>query len=347
MKQKIITLIIMSMLFMHAVAADAQENIAWSIDNGVLTISGTGDMADYENATAQPWADRISEISRVVIGEGITSIGNWSFADGRGITEIILPESLKEIGERAFYNCSGITHIHIPKNVKTIGSGAFNSCTSAVRVDLPDGLEVIEASAFMNLPKLSSIMIPENVQSIGNWAFFGNTSMAGIYFEGGVPESLGMYMMANADENYTVYLDDENAQEWIKGNYFDKEHTEIYDSETFIPVYLNNSMINFDQQPLIFEGRTLVPVRAIFEAMGAVVGWHEETRTVIAERDGIVIKIPVDFYTMYKNDEPIEIDVPAMIVNQRTLVPVRAISESFGAEVLWNNTERAVYINFR
>jgi len=347
MKKTLIKIFILSVfiLFAHSIGVYA-EGIEWSFNEGVLTVSGIGAMTDYERVGERPWEEYMNETEKLIISEGITSVGDWSFADFTAVKEINLPNSLKSIGVRAFYNCCSVEHIKVPKNVEGIKNGAFNSCSSAVRVDLPDSLKIIDDSAFMNLPNLNSLIVPENVHTIGNWAFFGNTSLAGLYFAGKVPENMGNYLIANINENYTIYYNSAHYEQWKEKNYFDSTHTLVYDEKSFIPVYVNNVMINFDSQPTITKGRTLVPVRAVFEAMGAVVGWDSVNRAVAAERNGVVIIIPIDSDVMYKNEEQIKIDVPAVISNDRTLVPVRAISEAFGAEVTWDNFERAVYVNF-
>ena len=111
-----------------------------------------------------------------------------------------------------------------------------------------------------------------------------------------------------------------------------------------VAVTLNSDTISFDQPPIIVYSRTLVPLRAIFEAMGAEVDWIQANQTVTAVKDDIAISLQIGSNKLYKNGEVIELDVPAQVVNNRTLVPVRAISEAFGAEVDWDNDTRTVII---
>lgn len=115
-----------------------------------------------------------------------------------------------------------------------------------------------------------------------------------------------------------------------------------------IKVYVNEVEVTFDTMPFIENGRTLVPLRAIFEAMNADVYWEEATQTVIALRDNVMVALTIGSDVMQKvhGDESTQItlDVPAVIVNGRTYVPVRAIGESFYAKVDWNDTNRAVEI---
>ncbi len=114
--------------------------------------------------------------------------------------------------------------------------------------------------------------------------------------------------------------------------------------EAEIGVYVNSNYIEFDVHPTIIEGRTMVPVRAIFEALGADVEWEQETKTVTATRDELVIKLTIGDKAIYVGDEIKELDVPALIIDGRTLVPARAVSEAFGASVQWNAQFKEVYI---
>lgn len=348
MKNKLISVFIIIVVFMQGVVAFADggkvgDNVSWNFGNGILEISGYGEMPDYKNADENPLKDIKDEVKKIVISEGITYIGNWNFADFKNAEEIIFPNTLEVIGERAFYNCSSIRILTLPEGLKEIKDGAFNSCTSIVRINLPKSLEKIRNSAFMNLPKLTAITIPQNVKSVGKWAFFGCTSLSGIYITGGVFE-MGSYLFADIADEYTIFLESKSSDEWIEKKYFEEENVLVYRSEVFIPVYMNDSQINFDSAPVIIKDRTLVPVRAIFEAMDVKVKWDEKERKVTATKGDVMVTIKIDENVMYKNGKEIIIDVPATIINSRTYVPARAVSEAFDAKVSWNNTERAVYI---
>lgn len=103
-----------------------------------------------------------------------------------------------------------------------------------------------------------------------------------------------------------------------------------------IIVLLNGSPIVFDVKPDMAEGTTLVPVRAIFEALGATVEWEEKTKTVISKKADKTVNLSIDSKIMYVNDKAVALTYPAVIINGRTLVPVRAISEAFGCIVGWD-----------
>lgn len=111
-----------------------------------------------------------------------------------------------------------------------------------------------------------------------------------------------------------------------------------------VSVYIDGTKIEFDVQPQIINGRTMVPMRKIFEELGAVVDWDNSTQTAIGTKGSTTIKISINDYTLYKNGIPNVLDVPAQLIDSRTLVPIRAISESFGCNVDWDENTNSVYI---
>lgn len=111
-----------------------------------------------------------------------------------------------------------------------------------------------------------------------------------------------------------------------------------------IRVFVDGTAVSFDQPPVIIGDRTLVPLRAIFEAMDATVSWDASTRTAIGKKDGTTVKITIDENVLYKDKTAITLDVSAKLIGGRTMVPARAISEAFGAYVSWNPAYRCVFV---
>lgn len=111
-----------------------------------------------------------------------------------------------------------------------------------------------------------------------------------------------------------------------------------------ISVLVNNNPVIFDQHPVIEDGRTLVPMRAIFESLGASVRWNENTRTITGQKDTLQITLVVGSTSAKVNDIQVMLDVPAKIINGRTFVPVRFIAASLNCFVGWQEKTKTIYI---
>jgi hypothetical protein len=111
-----------------------------------------------------------------------------------------------------------------------------------------------------------------------------------------------------------------------------------------ITVSVNGAALSFDQPPIVENGRTLVPLRAIFEALGADVNWDAASQTVTAVKGNVTVTLKIGSNVLDKSGQQISLDVPAQIVGGRTLVPARAVAESFGANVAWDDVARTVTI---
>jgi len=112
-----------------------------------------------------------------------------------------------------------------------------------------------------------------------------------------------------------------------------------------IRVFFDGMQVEFDQPPIMQDGRTLVPLRAIFEAMGADIDWNGDTQTATAVRNGVTVTLQIGSNELIRNGETITLDVPAILYGGRTLVPARAVAESFGANVEWCDVSQSVFIN--
>lgn len=119
----------------------------------------------------------------------------------------------------------------------------------------------------------------------------------------------------------------------------------IAHAENSISVTLNGSGIEFDVPPQMINERTMVPLRKIFEAMGATVDWNGDTQTVTATKGDTVVIATINSNILSVNGESKVLDVPPMIVNERTLVPARFVAEAFGATVDWNGDTQTVIIS--
>ncbi|MCD7782890.1 MAG: leucine-rich repeat domain-containing protein, partial [Firmicutes bacterium] len=177
-------------------------NLTWALtSDGTLTISGTGEMYNYNKASYVPWYSYRDNITAVVIEDGVASIGQYAFYDTAyyndesswengvlyvddwlteaDIDAISSDYSIKSgtigIANYAFEGCTSLTSVTIPDSVKTIGGGAFSGCASLTSITIPDGVTTIGEYAFYGCESLTSITIPDSVTHIGAYAFWGCT----------------------------------------------------------------------------------------------------------------------------------------------------------------------------
>lgn len=129
----------------------------------------------------------------------------------------------------------------------------------------------------------------------------------------------------------------------------DSDFDNIRDNEEYkklmeISVIFGGELVEFDVAPVIIDGRTLLPVRKVFECMGADVTYDDVTRTAIAKKDDTEIRITIDDKVAKVNGEVKELDVPAIVLNGRTLVPVRFVGEALKADVTWDSENEVVNV---
>ncbi len=116
-------------------------------------------------------------------------------------------------------------------------------------------------------------------------------------------------------------------------------------AENTISITIDGVAQNYDVMPVIENGRTLVPMRGIFEALGAEVEWDDTTKTVTGKKDSISVSLQIGNTEAKVNGEAKTLDVPASIISSRTMVPVRFISESLGCKVDWDDATKTVIIS--
>lgn len=111
-----------------------------------------------------------------------------------------------------------------------------------------------------------------------------------------------------------------------------------------IRVFVNGFLLVLDVPPFISEGKTLVPLRGVFESIGAKVYWDETKKEATITKDMLTLVVPLNQDFALKNGEQMALDVPAQIVNGRVMVPVRFVAETLGAKVEWDPADYAVRI---
>lgn len=201
----------------YAVGANmCGDSLLWSYENGVLTITGTGDMYDYDNSSKKaPWADNMANITELKLPNGITSIGSYAFCNTTALeTQLTIPEGVKRIGNNAFESSAITGDLMIPGTVASLGESVFSKCSGLTgelimssgagalteipkyafyhvpfaKITLPTTLQAIRSYAFDGFSKgdqRSVVVIPALVNRIDDYAFYD--SKAVFYFKGNVP----------------------------------------------------------------------------------------------------------------------------------------------------------------
>ncbi len=167
-----------------ATSGSCGASATWSVANGVLTISGTGKMDNYQ-LSAAPWAD--AAYTSVVISSGITSIGNYAFS-GSDITSVTIPATVKAIGVGAFKDCAKLTAAVIPSGVTAVRNLTFAGCSALASVTIPASVTAIDSMAFENCSALTGVTLPSSLKTIGASAFSGCSKLVAVTIPSGVTE---------------------------------------------------------------------------------------------------------------------------------------------------------------
>ena len=189
-------------------AAGNENNVTWSFVSSTqtLTISGSGPMADFSNVNEdQPWKDYRDNITSVVIGDGVTTIGKNAFYLLKVLNSpVTIPSGVTSIGEQAFRKCEALPSVTIPAGVTSIGNYAFQKCESLTSIIIPNSVTTIGNNAFSS-SGLTSVIIPSSVTSIGREAFGACYSMSKVLVMAGEsPSTLGEIPFYNTSA--TIYL---------------------------------------------------------------------------------------------------------------------------------------------
>ena len=168
--------IVLCAVFSEVATGSCGENVTYELDKntGVLTISGTGPMADFsESGIPNPFRKYQDSIKTIIVEDGVTYISENAFSDCAKVSEVMLPDSVTEIGSAAFRNCIELAKITLPKNITKIEFETFAYCFALQDVTIPESVSVICENAFMECVKLPELRISANATSIGQYAFGG------------------------------------------------------------------------------------------------------------------------------------------------------------------------------
>lgn len=168
-----------------------KSTLFWILNEDELRIFGNGEMNVYSENTGVPWSKFKQNIKKVIIEDGVTSIGKYAFA-GSSVENIVMPASLKIIEYYAFGRCTNLKNIIIPNSVETIDICAFQMCSNLKSINLPDSLLTIGTKAFENCSSLETITIPKQVTVINDKTFSGCSNLREITLPEGLDSIGGM-----------------------------------------------------------------------------------------------------------------------------------------------------------
>lgn len=169
---------------------NALDVVATLYTDGRLVISGSGDMKNY-TVDSMPWYANRGDITKVVVEEGVTAIGDYAFSNCRNLTEVELNSSvLTSIGDYAFQNAAALQTVSGSgaAAVTVIGSYAFDNCSVLTDIDVFSGLERIGAYAFSDCSALTEVTLPDSVTAMGHGAFCDCDGLTTVTLSAGMTE---------------------------------------------------------------------------------------------------------------------------------------------------------------
>lgn len=223
----------------HASSGSYGAGVQWTLENGTLTISGSGETTEYDEISAVPWYEMRDSITRVVVEEGITYLGKWSFYGLENVTEISLPSTLKSVGSGVIRGCNSLSSLELPEGLESLGYMSVSECDWLTDITIPSTLTDLSDEVFTDLPMLlkfhvspdndtlifqddllinvktmtvesgaaasGRVEIPVGIQTIKIQAFMGNPAITDLIVPEGVTEIEGMALYG-CDWLTNVYL---------------------------------------------------------------------------------------------------------------------------------------------
>lgn len=210
-----------------AALSGATGALTWDLTGGTLTVSGSGPMPDYSDNNMPPWYDSAAAVNRIVVENGVTTVGALAFYGCENAQTVSLPDGVTEIGDRAFKNCRTMTWVNLPEGLTRIGEAAFESCESLNGIVLPESLRTLGNYAFDRCAALTSVTVPAGVENPGlvvfsyctallqatvlcpitelpDWYFYGCTSLNTVILPETV-RSIGNSAFHDCENLYLVY----------------------------------------------------------------------------------------------------------------------------------------------
>ncbi len=203
MKKKLLSAVLSASLLASALlgigvrAAEVDRGVcgpslAWTLDDiGTLTITGTGEMADFGKNDAAPWWQYREKISNLIVGDGVTTIGDNAFNNYDKLERVELGKGLLQMGDSAFYDSDRVSRIDMPEGLLSIGISAFESCDSLNRADIPKTVTFLGKRAYRSCRSLNTITIPGGIEYVDEETFYSCNALRKVVLEYGV-ERIGV-----------------------------------------------------------------------------------------------------------------------------------------------------------
>lgn len=196
MKKRLLSILLvlltaLTLLPLGALADDNNkcgENLTWKFADGILTISGTGEMYDYSSADPAPWSAKNSDICEITVGDGVTSIGDNAFHSCKELSMVTFMGGLTRIGSGAFAGCEALRDFDFPYSLETIGANAFSNCNNLIDVTIPDSVQSIGSEAFSLCEGLQSVYLPQMLTIIPDGIFTDCAQLGSVYIPDTVTE---------------------------------------------------------------------------------------------------------------------------------------------------------------
>lgn len=278
-------------------------------------------------------------LTNVVVSEGIIELGDFSFVGCTSLNSITLPESLNNLGFQTFVGCTNLSKINIPSKVEMLTPNVFQE-TNISEIIIPENVKEIGSGAFRICKNLKKVTINSKTLKISDDAFeYCNNDLVLYGYEGSTTQKF-----ANNKKIKFSKITSANTELNTKQN------ESVKNTSSEIKILLNEKQLKSDVAPIIENGRTLVPLRAILEDLGAQVTWDVASRTATAKTDKYTLYVTIGSTNVKRKINATNevknftIDTAAKIKDGRTLVPVRFMAELLDKNVQWNSIERNVII---
>ncbi|MCD7855770.1 MAG: leucine-rich repeat protein [Clostridiales bacterium] len=245
------------------------------------------------------------------VPSNVKLIDNSAFRENKNLKTVSM-ESVTEIGERAFMGCSALSGVSMT-GVSKIGAMAFYGCESLLYITIPESVNSVGEKAFRACSDLRLAIFENSGTTVGDSAFRDCSQLTIV---GGIDSKALTYANSNNVPFYTA-----------------------------VNVVYNGEKVKFDPSAFIVSsGVTMVPMRGVFEMLGAEVSWDGASQTASASKDGTTVSITIGSAVLYRNGEAVALSDSGKLIAGKTYVPLRAVSEAFGNTVDWDHSTKTVTI---